>query len=800
MHPPHFHRLAAPVLLLLLQLQLHPLFTTASSSPIDHTHDSDATLFHFVTVSKKKPPLPPQHQKQKQKLTLPPFQRPDLKAPRWNIQISPSSSSKEKESLDAGYWFLAPFSHLDQISPANGWVGPHIYDNSGELVWSGVGVSRGWDVLDFRRSFVKQEKNQKEKKEKGEREGAFLTFLVQKTGEAVVLDEMYQVRERRKVGKGGGNFNSHELHFLGDGDGDDDGTKVVVMHETHRTVPSEEIRELSSSSMNETTSPCKVQWDGFRVLDTFTWETIFEWNSYNHVKLSESTFLDGGIESLCSNPWPWDAMHMNAVDMNSHGDYYLSARHTDTIYKISGRDGSVIWRLNGRDGLWNDFVMEEDFTTGKSLRFSRQHHVRWRGENGTHEFISILDNAKGTDGQLPTGENSRAIVLALYTGGKNYESGEENSSSSSSIMTASLISSINHPNGKGSYAPRRGNYQFLGTQQFFNTSNSSSSNSWISWSEEALHTEHFPNGSIALQASLHANWLGTYRSYKFPWRGIPKEKPVMHSVGYLGGGKKTKKKEERNGHHHHYHHNNSSSSFPSSPSTNTTSTTTTTIIHVSQNGATEISHWKLYKTIPSGNFRLFLCERPRQGFETQLAWKGFASYVIVEAVDFEGKVLATSEVVETKKFMIGKDGDGDDDEMGEEGEVMSGEVAEEIWWVQEKEREEREGEEERRKGEEEKSLGKGERNEGSGWWWWLRGAFSMVSDEADSTSSTKQQEQEQLQLLVAGKRNCVFAFAGGILVAAMLVCVFGVIRLRRGRQRQVQFYQALGKDEDEDEE
>lgn len=633
---------------------------------------------------------------------------------------------------------------------------------------------------------MKQEK--KKEKERGEEEGkkgegeGFLTFLVQKTGEAVVLDEMYQVRERRKVGKGGGNFNSHELHFLGDGD--DDGTKVVVMHETHRTVSSEEIRGLSSSSMNETTSPCKVQWDGFRVLDTLTWETMFEWNSYNHVKLAESTFLDGGIESLCSNPWPWDAMHMNAVDMNSHGDYYLSARHTDTIYKISGRDGRVIWRLNGRDSLWNDFVMEEDFTTGGSLRFSRQHHVRWRGENGTHEFISILDNAKGTDGQLPTGRNSRAIVLALHTAG-----GNSDSSSSSSIMTASLISSINHPNGKGSYAPRRGNYQFLGTQQF---SSSSSSNSWISWSEEALHTEHFPNGSIALQASLHANWLGTYRSYKFPWRGIPKEKPVVHSVGYLGG----KKKDHHYHHyHHHYHHNNSSSSSSPSPSTNTTSTTTTTIIHVSQNGATEISHWKLYKTIPSGNFRLFLCERPRQGFETKLAWKGFASYVIVEAVDFEGKVLATSEVVETK--LIGKD-DGDEDDG--EGLVMSGEVAEEIWWVQEKEREEREGEEERRKGEEEKSLGKGERNEGSGWWWWLSGAFSMVSDEAESTStSTKQQEQQQLQLLAAGRRDCVFAFAGGILVAAMLVCVFGVIRLRRGRQRQVQFYQALGKDEDDDE-
>lgn len=172
--------------------------------------------------------------------------------------------------------------------------------------------------------------------------------------------------------------------------------------------------------------------------------------------------------------------------------------------------------------------------------------------------------------------------------------------------------------------------------------------------------------------------------------------------------------------------------------------------------------------------------------------------MIVEAVDFEGRVLATSEVVETKKLISKDDGD---DEMGEEGLVMSGEVAEEIWWVQEKEREEREGEEERRKGEEEKSLGKGEGNEGSGWWWWLRGAFSMVSDEVESTSSsTKQQEQQKLQLLAAGKRNCVFAFAGGILVAAMLFCVFGVIRLRRGRQRQVQFYQALGKDEDDDEE
>lgn len=87
MHPPHFHRLAAPVLLLLLQLQLHPLLTTGSSIPIDHTHDSDKTLFHFVTVSKTKASPPHHHTK---KLTSPlsasrpqspPLEHPNLPLP-----------------------------------------------------------------------------------------------------------------------------------------------------------------------------------------------------------------------------------------------------------------------------------------------------------------------------------------------------------------------------------------------------------------------------------------------------------------------------------------------------------------------------------------------------------------------------------------------------------------------------------------------------------------------------------------------------------------------------------------------
>lgn len=99
---------------------------------------------------------------------------------------------------------------------------------------------------------------------------------------------------------------------------------------------------------------------------------------------------------------PWDFAHINGIDKiltgPSAGDYLVSARHHDTIYKIAGRDtlsgqkpGSILWRLGGEGAVKNDFEMASNWT------FSREHHISvlgYGGEDGTQLKISLFNNGK----------------------------------------------------------------------------------------------------------------------------------------------------------------------------------------------------------------------------------------------------------------------------------------------------------------------------------------------------------------------------------------------------------------------
>lgn len=249
----------------------------------------------------------------------------------------------------------------------------------------------------------------------------------------------------------------------------------------------------------------------------------------------------------------------------------------DTIYKVSGEDGHIIWRLGG---------VISDFGAGE-WTFSRQHDVRVREENSTHLVISILDNARGIDTQDPSYPMSRGLLLAL----------------NEQEMTVTILKQIDHPHGEGNYAPRRGNYQILPNGNIF-----------MGWSELAAQSEHSPDGTILMHSWLMADWLGTYRNYKFQsFTGRPTEKPAVHSIA-----------------------------FP------TDGGASMTIVHVSWNGDTEVARWNLYKTTPvDDEVRVLVGSADREGFETAIEFGGLASFVVLEGVDANGEVLGESDIVKT---------------------------------------------------------------------------------------------------------------------------------------------------------
>ena len=263
--------------------------------------------------------------------------------------------------------------------------------------------------------------------------------------------------------------------------------------------------------------------------------------------------------------------HFNSLDKFPNGDYLLSSRHTSTIYKISHDDGSILWRLGG---------VQSDFDIPADVVFSRQHDARFMAENATHTIISFFDNSVGWDNH-PTQDNSRALIIALQPSEKKVE----------------LVLKVDQPE-KG-FSDARGNNHVLPNGNLF-----------VGWSTHTRLSEHSPDGRLLMHANAVPD-IATYRSYKFPWIGHPKQPPHVYSTVV-----------------------------------NETGTLRTTA-YVSWNGATEVGSWKLYKSDAEGRHLTSVNETARRGFETDLAHDGLIEYVVVEALDSNDQSIGRSGVVQT---------------------------------------------------------------------------------------------------------------------------------------------------------
>lgn len=237
-----------------------------------------------------------------------------------------------------------------------------------------------------------------------------------------------------------------------------------------------------------------------------------------------------------------------------------------------------MWRLGGKTS---------DFTIPKDLVFSRQHDARYRGQNETHSFISILDNAKGQDNEPKTHDFSRGLLIAID---------ETN-------MQAAVEAQYDHPyHERGALAIRRGNYQSL-----------PNGNILMGWSERAMQSEHTSDGKLVWEAILKVDWMGSYRNYKFDgFVGQPLEPPTAVSRAY----------------------DDDQETF--------------TEVHVSWNGATEVSKWNLYKTSPDGETtRLLVATAAKESFETMLTFNGYARYLVVDAIDARGNRIGNTSIIDT---------------------------------------------------------------------------------------------------------------------------------------------------------
>ncbi|KAF7188537.1 hypothetical protein HII31_10199 [Pseudocercospora fuligena] len=404
--------------------------------------------------------------------------RPELRAPRYIV-----SKHHPADHISAGYWFVAHYPSLFDAEPSFRkehvpcQTGPHIYDNDGQLVWSGACEYGNRNVFDFKPVVVDGKHH--------------LTFFVSgnnrevdeipadRVKEAgVMMNNQYQ--EVSRVHQVGFKLlDVHEFTVLPDG-------KSALISTTYP-------KEVIATEIGQAERAILVY--GFQEVDMKTGELIFDWDPLeNGIMLNEScdaTGMKGDIG------W-WDYFHLNSVDKFANGDYLISGRHTSTIYRISKDDGHVIWRLGGN---MSDFTMDSD------VPFYWQHHVQLRAEGTSEIVISVFDNAgEDLDRNLQIPQ-SRSVgkIIKLDT----------------SEMTAKILRQFPRPDGQRT--GKLGSLQTIGED--INTANV-----FIDWAQEGFISEYDRDNVLVMEARLQSSRMSTYRAYKYPFVGNPTDLPVMKVV------------------------------------------------------------------------------------------------------------------------------------------------------------------------------------------------------------------------------------------------------------------------------
>ncbi|KAI9734931.1 MAG: hypothetical protein M1834_002011 [Cirrosporium novae-zelandiae] len=225
----------------------------------------------------------------------------------------------------------------------------------------------------------------------------------------------------------------------------------------------------------------------FQEIDIATNELIFSWKASDYIPVNETY---NTMNNTGSKDSPFDWFHINSLQKDSAGDYLISARVMDCVYKISGDDGSIKWKLNGKDS---------DFDVDDSANFAYQHHARWV-DDPDQTRMTVFDNG-------PTDEvdYSRGLLMAVD---------QDN-------MTVTTITEFT--NGDKTFAEYEGNLIPINASDIENT------NWFLGFGNQPYFTELDKDGNIVMDVEWGVtNAVNSYRAFKQKWVGKPTTNPSIY--------------------------------------------------------------------------------------------------------------------------------------------------------------------------------------------------------------------------------------------------------------------------------
>ncbi len=223
----------------------------------------------------------------------------------------------------------------------------------------------------------------------------------------------------------------------------------------------------------------------FQEIDIKTGLVMYEWDSLEHVPLSDS-YMAAAAASVAS---PYDWFHMNSIALEGDGSLLISARSTWTVYDLDASTGTIEWRSGGR---------QPTFTMGPGAATAWQHDAEPLGP----DTYSVFDNA-GPPTRL---RHSRGEVVRIDP----------------QTNTASLLATITIPDWP-IYTETQGDLERL-----------PDGNWWIGWGGVNQSSEVSAAGDLLLEASTPAG-SESYRSLRFAWSGRPATRPAVALTRAPGG-------------------------------------------------------------------------------------------------------------------------------------------------------------------------------------------------------------------------------------------------------------------------
>ena len=214
--------------------------------------------------------------------------------------------------------------------------------------------------------------------------------------------------------------------------------------------------------------------------DLRTGRLIHSWDALDHIPLADSHTPPP------PNGFPWDAYHVNSIDLLSNGTFLVSMRDTWAAYLVNAATGKIEWTLGGK---------HSSFRFAKDAAFEWQHDVALLPKSEVSLFDDACCQITGAGTYLDPEGPSRGLVLRLDRADR----------------TASRVRQYTH--GSDFDAAYMGNLQLL-----------PNGNAFVGWGAQPYFSEYTKKGRLILDAVLPAPDL-SYRATLEQWVGLPLDRP-----------------------------------------------------------------------------------------------------------------------------------------------------------------------------------------------------------------------------------------------------------------------------------